>query len=1308
VQSVARRLEKGGVLSCAAVGAAAQPFLAALLRHLFPQRTIVVVTEGLKEQERLHQDVGTWLEVEGGEFKGEEPHGPTPDLQRSSCTPLFYPAWETLPHDARLPHADVISERLETLVALAGDEGRVTSDKGDQGRRKPRVVTGRGEHGPLLVTNVIALLQRTFRRDELRQRTRSLTRGERCEPLDLVEWLEEQGYEPEAQVTQKGELALRGGILDVYPLTSPWPVRLEFFGDELESLRYFDPLTQISREEIVSVTLPPAGELGLLKSKARNVECGIGEVQSVHSPQSTVHSSPAKVEKSVGDSAGLGTLLDYLPPGTLVLLCEPEQLEQRAEEYAAQALRGDPFLIRWDEFQQQALSRRMTFLGLTESESAGDPTPHAPLLAAAETEDPSPEAAALTPNIIPHSALPTPYFESLDAFRPLAERAPEPPVAEAQRREFFAQLHRWLRQGYAVHVFCNNEGERQRFGEIWKEYGLETPNTKHHTPGPEVRDQKSEVRGQKSEVRNTEQEPRTTDHGPQTTNDEPRTTDYGLQTHLGSLSRGFLYDEAKLVVVTDAEIFGRYKVQRPRRLKSPHALATRSALDIDFTDLEDGDYVVHLQHGIGRYLGLQVLPIGAGTKPTEGATAKASPGQECLVIEYAPNDPAQPPPKLYVPVTEAHLVSKYVGTGKARPPLNTLGGTRWAKAKAQAERAVRDVASDLLSIQAARDTQPGHAFAPDAPWQREFEGAFLFEETPDQMRAIVETKGDMERPKPMDRLICGDVGFGKTEVGIRAAFKAVMDGKQVAVLVPTTVLAQQHFNTFRERMADYPVRIELLSRFRTRRAQQRVVKDLAAGSVDIVIGTHRLLQNDIAFKDLGLVVIDEEQRFGVMHKEKFKMLRQLVDVLTLSATPIPRTLYLALTGARDMSTIQTPPHDRLPVETIVAQYDERVIRDAIQRELNRGGQVFFLHNRVMTIETMAQKLRTLLPHARIVVGHGQMHSDDLEEVMTKFVNGEADILLSTTIIESGLDIPNANTIIIDRADRFGLSDLYQLRGRVGRYKHQAYAYLLLPRHAGLLADVRKRLSAIKQYSTLGSGFKIAMRDLEIRGAGNLLGAEQSGHITAVGFELYCQLLKQSVASLKGEKVKPRVHVQVRLDFLAMSPGDERPQPTRHRPQAREGASRGAEVGSQRPEVGIDEMQDVPQLGEEERNTQGATRTAPPASAYIPFNYISDSRQRIEIYRKLAQATEQESVRSLEKELRDRFGLVPAPLGLLLQVAQMKVLAAERGITTIEVKEDRLMLTRANDFIMVGSKFPRLTKTEPGARLKEIQKLLRAL
>jgi transcription-repair coupling factor (superfamily II helicase) len=741
------------------------------------------------------------------------------------------------------------------------------------------------------------------------------------------------------------------------------------------------------------------------------------------------------------------------------------------------------------------------------------------------------------------------------------------------------------------------------------------------------------------------------------------------------------------VVVTDAEIFGRYKIQRPRRLKSPHALATRSALDIDFTELEEGDLVVHLQHGIGRYLGLQSLPTRTGAADTDRQSAIGNrQSEECLVIEYAANDPAQPPPKLYVPVTEAHLVGKYVGAGKARPPLNTLGGTRWRKAREQAERAVRDVAGDLLAIQAARESQPGHAFKPDTAWQREFEGAFIYEETPDQLRAIEETKADMERARPMDRLICGDVGFGKTEVAIRAAFKTVMDGRQVAVLVPTTVLAQQHFNTFRERMADYPVRIELLSRFLTRRRQQRVVKDLAAGAVDIVIGTHRLVQSDISFKDLGLVVIDEEQRFGVMHKEQFKVLRRMVDVLTLSATPIPRTLYLALSGARDMSTIQTPPQDRLPVETIATPYDERLIRDAIQRELNRGGQVFFLHNRVMTIQTVEQKLRALVPRARIVVGHGQMHSDELEEVMTQFVNGEADVLLSTTIIESGLDIPNANTIIIDRADRFGLSDLYQLRGRVGRYKHQAYAYLLLPRHARLFNDVRRRISAIKQYSTPGSGFKIAMRDLEIRGAGNLLGAEQSGHITAVGFELYCQLLKQSVSSLKGEKVKPRITVEIRLDFITLnSTGGANSQPSVV-------SSTGGEEGDTR----------------DQRTNNDQLLTTDQAAAFLPHSYVTEPRHRIEMYRKLAQLTDRAALDALKNELGDRFGPAPPPAELLLQIAELKIVAAERGVTVIETREDRLMLTRNNDYIMIGGKFPRLTRKTATGMTAEIKRLLLAL
>lgn len=1164
VQFLARRLEKGGVFSCTGINEAAWSFFAALIRQLFPRRTIVVVAEGLKLQESLQQDLETWQNVQSTIHSPQSTVGPKSEAQSPKSGPLFYPAWETLPHENKLPHADTITDRLQALVTLAGSAD-----------------------SQVVVTSVEALLQKTFTRHGLQARVRRIERGERVNPLDLVEWLEEQGYEPEAQVTQKGELALRGGILDAFPLTSPWPVRLEFFGDELESLRYFDPVTQISREEIVEVLLPPAGELAILKNQVgQGIRIGSGIQAEEHRDVS--NRSDSFTLKLPEGHAPLGTLLDFLPSESIFVLCEPEMLSERGEEYGQQVPANDPFFVSWEQFRDEARERGATLLELSETGEEG-----------------------------PSDCLNL-QFSGMDAFRPLAERPVEPQIAEVQRREFFAQLHRWVRQDYSVHVFCNNEGERQRFLEIWKEFGFDADI-----------DPVREQIGAAGKEKNGDMQ------------------DACSTVHLGSLARGFISDEAKLIVVTDAEIFGRYKIQRPRRLKSPHALATRSALDIDFTELEEGDLVVHLQHGIGRYLGLKNLPAASGRRGVESSTSDSQTATECLVIEYAPGDPQQEPPKLYVPVTEAHLVSKYVGAGKIRPPLNTLGGTRWQRAKEHAERAVRDVASELLSIQAARESQEGHPFKADAPWQREFESAFIFEETPDQLRAIQETKVDMERPKPMDRLICGDVGFGKTEVAIRAAFKAVMDGRQVAVLVPTTVLAQQHFNTFRERMADYPVRIELLSRFRTRRGQQRVVKDLAAGAVDIVIGTHRLIQKDVVFKDLGLVIIDEEQRFGVLHKEKFKMLRKLVDVLTLSATPIPRTLYLALTGARDMSSIQTPPHDRLPVETIVTQYDERVIRDAINRELNRGGQVFFLHNRVMTIHTMEQKLRTLAPQARIVVGHGQMHADELEEVMTQFVNGEADVLLSTTIIESGLDIPNANTIIIDRADRFGLSDLYQLRGRVGRYKHQAYAYLLLPRHARLLTDVRKRISAIKQYSTLGSGFKIAMRDLEIRGAGNLLGAEQSGHITAVGFELYCQLLKQSVASLKGEKVKPRVEVQVRLDFL----------------------------------------------GE---------------AASLPESYATEPQHRIEIYRKLAQATDKAALETLQKELRDRFGPVPPPVELLLLITELKILASERGISVMEVKEDKLMLTRQGDFITLGGKFPRLTKKDVKGRLKEIKKLLLAL
>ncbi len=550
----------------------------------------------------------------------------------------------------------------------------------------------------------------------------------------------------------------------------------------------------------------------------------------------------------------------------------------------------------------------------------------------------------------------------------------------------------------------------------------------------------------------------------------------------------------------------------------------------------------------------------------------------------------------------------------------------------------------MLAVQAERETQLGYAFGADTKWQHEFEHSFPYRETTDQLKAIDATKRDMENPRSMDRLICGDVGFGKTEVAIRAAFKAVMDGKQVAVLTPTTVLAQQHYETFRQRMLDYPVRVEMLSRFRSPAEQRKVLKLLAAGGIDIVVGTHRLISGDVVFKDLGLVVIDEEQRFGVLHKEKFKELFKLVDVLTLSATPIPRTLYLSLVGVKDMSTIETPPLNRLPVETVVCGYDERIIRDAINRELERQGQVYFLHNRVQSIEKVRDRIAELCPQARVDFGHGQMDADDLEEVMARFVAGKIDVLVCTTIIESGLDIPNANTIIIDRADRFGLADLYQLRGRVGRAEHKAYAYLLLPREMMTVGAARKRINAIKQYSSLGAGFRIAMRDLEIRGAGSILGTQQSGHIVAVGFDLYCQLLETGRRrSSKAKNTRPASRSRCGWTLSLRT----KPSSCRLPPDTR-----------------------VP--------------------AFIPTSYVGDPILRIQAYRTLAQISNREQWDRLRKDWRDRFGKFPPAVDNLLILTEIKLAAAKAGVTRVEVRDGKLMLTRRGDFILVGGKFPRIS------------------
>jgi transcription-repair coupling factor (superfamily II helicase) len=639
-----------------------------------------------------------------------------------------------------------------------------------------------------------------------------------------------------------------------------------------------------------------------------------------------------------------------------------------------------------------------------------------------------------------------------------------------------------------------------------------------------------------------------------------------------------------------------------QRRAPPRRGASREAF---LAELSAGEHVVHIEHGIARFAGLV-------RRPSDGQE------REYLELQYADGD------RLFVPTEQVDRVSRYVGPGEHRPTLTRLGTQDWARAKARVRRAVQVLAADLLKLYAARQVSPGHAFSADTAWQAELEASFPYVETPDQSSVIREVKQDMERDRPMDRLVCGDVGYGKTEVAVRAAFKAVMDGTQVAILVPTTVLAQQHYNTFRQRLAGFPVKVEMLSRFRSDRDQRRIVADAASGSVDVVIGTHRLLQKDVTFRNLGLVIIDEEQRFGVAHKERLKQMRSEVDVLTLTATPIPRTLNMALTGIRDMSTIETPPEERLPIKTYVTEFDDHLVREAIVREMERGGQVYFVHNRVHNIELVARKVRDLVPEADVLIGHGQMPEDQLEHVMLDFTDGKADVLVCTTIIESGLDIPNVNTIIINNADRFGLAQLYQLRGRVGRGAARAYAYLLYEKHRALTEVAQRRLQAVFEATELGAGFQIALRDLEIRGAGNILGAEQSGQIGAVGFDLYTRLLADAVEGLK-----------------ALSRGEEPP------------ASRF------QPPITIDL----------------------PLAAYIPESYVSDLNLRLSLYQRMAAADAIEAASDLDRELTDRFGAPPPPVRNLLYIVRVRVLAKRAGVSSI-AREDRdtrpMLVVRAQD------------------------------
>jgi transcription-repair coupling factor (superfamily II helicase) len=707
------------------------------------------------------------------------------------------------------------------------------------------------------------------------------------------------------------------------------------------------------------------------------------------------------------------------------------------------------------------------------------------------------------------------------------------------------------------------------------------------------------------------------------------------QIHTGLLHGSFVCKENNYLLITEADLYG-YAAKTAHARKTGAAQRTPAGERVaEWSDIQPGELVVHADHGIGKYMGVMEIEM-AGRK------------QEMLLLQYAEGA------RIYLPTGQTHLLTRYVGMGNAAPSLHSLKGKRWQNDRASAEAAIEDLAARLLETQAARALKKGRACGADTHLQSEFENSFPYMETADQLSAIQEVKEDLESALPADRLICGDAGYGKTEVAMRAAFKMVMEGRQVAVLVPTTILAQQHFDTFTERMAAFPVCVEMLSRFRTRAEQNATIARLREGQVNIVIGTHRLVSKDVQFADLGLVVIDEEQRFGVRAKEHLKQLRKEVDVLTLSATPIPRTLYMGLTGARDMSTITTPPQERQPVETIVLEQHDEIIQGAIEHELAREGQVFYLHNRVQSIHKVAQRIESLVPEARVEYAHGQMSEKQLSDIMHRFVRGLFDVLVCTTIVENGVDIPNCNTILVDRADRFGLADLYQLRGRVGRARRKAYAFLLLPPHGVLTDDARQRIEALKKYTGHGTGFRIAMRDLEIRGAGNLLGAQQSGHIAAIGFDLYCQLLKRSVARLQGKKVPPLIDASVDLDFLERSPAS----------------------------------------GEQTD------------AAFIPYSYVDDETLRVKLYGRISSLATETEVRELTKEFADRFGKLPPPMRNLFEIARIRIAAAYAGVKTIRVNEDRILLIRRGDPIMPDGRYPRLSALTASARLKEILELVK--
>ncbi len=1051
-------------------------------------RPVFLITPDLSRAERLQRDLITWLG--------------TRDV-------LVLPPVDLMPYAVLAHSRDLVAARIHALHRLLTDP--------------PAAV----------VCPVASLLREVMPADLFRKLPFSLRVGEMVDFSDLVRRIAGLGYQRTELVEGVGSFAVRGGIIDLYPPGFERPLRVEFFGDEVSSIRLFDPDDQRSVASRTQVSVPPAREFLFppeavpegVRAIRRQLESQLTRLASL-GQRSVVERLKSKVEEHLASlEAGevfegmeqyapyfypsMASVLEYLPENSVVFVDEPgrtfeagraaeDDLRERVQAWLEQGsfLPGQADAYRSFAAARRPLLRRPTVYLSTLLTQVPDASPRA---------------------LFSLSMRPVPSFQG--QWEVLAE-----------------EVRTWKRRGHRTIFLTPSEDRAKRLAEVLGDRGIDVVCTREwrlSAPGT-------------------------------------------VLIADGSIGKGFEFPALGIVVLGDGELTGSRRLTRKR-----HEARDDARRLLSYEELEPGDYVVHVHHGIGRYLGIKTLEVDGAQK-------------DYLFLKYAKDD------RLYVPVDQIELIQKYVGVDGKEPKLSKLGGSEWSKVKRRVKESVREMAEELLRLYATRERIQGHSFSEDTPWQREFEDAFPYEETEDQIKATAEIKADMERPRPMDRLLCGDVGYGKTEVALRAAFKAIMDGKQVAFLVPTTILAQQHYHTFQERFRGYPIVVEMLSRFRSRSEVKTILEKTRRGEVDLLVGTHRLLQEDVAFKDLGLLIVDEEQRFGVAHKERLKQLKTSVDVLTLTATPIPRTLHMALVGLRDMSMIETPPADRYPVQTYVVEYGPALIREAIQRELDRGGQVYYVYNRVQGIDAVYRRLSMLLPDARIAVAHGQMPEGLLERVMLDFLAGEYDVLLCTTIVESGLDIANVNTLVVEDADQFGLSQLYQLRGRVGRSDRLAFAYFTYRRDKVLSEAAQKRLKAIREFTEFGAGFRIALRDLEIRGAGNILGPEQHGFIISVGFDLYCQLLEDAVRELKGE-----------------APRDEAP-PTL--------------------EIGID--------------------------AYLPSDYVRDEGQRIQLYKRINSISSPEELLELREEIVDRFGPLPPPAKTLMALAKLRLFAVRCGISSV--------------------------------------------